>query len=119
MMDIHGFSKECDSDIDIGINNGLNINRREDLLETISKELAELGTITIDKKYKASFSTNISRYISEKEKSVACFQVEISNKIRNSIEKLPQLLDSMERAIEKVAIQIESEKPKEKIDEER
>lgn len=119
MMDIHGFSKECGSDIDIGINNGLNINGREDLLQTIREELAGLGNITVDKKYKASFSTNVSRYISEKEKNVACFQLEISNKIRNSIEKLPQLLDSMERAIEKVAIQIESEKPKEKIDEER
>ena len=119
MMDIHGFSKECGSDIDIGINNGLNINGREDLLQTINEELAKLGTITVDKKYKASFSTNVSRYISEKEKSVACFQLEISNNIRNSFEKLPQLLDSMERAIEKVAMQIDSEKIKEIKDEER
>ena len=75
MMDIHGFSKECGSDIDIGINNGLNINGREDLLQTIREELAGLGNITVDKKYKASFSTNVSRYISEKEKNVDCFQV--------------------------------------------
>ena len=119
MMDIHGFSKECGSDIDIGTNNGLNINDRDDLLETISKELTEVGTITVDKKYKASFSTNVSRYISEKEKNVACFQLEISNKLRNSIEKLPQLLYSMERTIEKVVVQIESKKTREIKDEER
>ena len=77
MIDIHGFSQEFDSDIDIGTNNGLNINEREDFLETIIgelKEIEELRIITIDKKYKASFSTNISRYISEKIKVLDVFK---------------------------------------------
>lgn len=120
MIDIHGFSQDLDSDIDIGTNNGLNINEREDFLETITgelNELEELRIITIDKKYRASFSTNISRYINEKEKSVACFQMEISKKLRTNYEKLPQLLASMERVINNLLIQIENGRTDEDIDE--
>ena len=95
LIDFHGCKNTYGFDFDIGTNNGENINDKENYLKIIKKSLEEIGIVTIDEKFKANREVVISNYISKKNK-IACFQIEISKKLRESHQELIQLLNQLE-----------------------
>lgn len=107
MIDIHGCSDTYNFDIDIGTNNGININGANNFLNTIHKKLAVVGHTVVDKFFKASKDTNICNYISKKA-GISCFQIELSTSLRKNPNKLLQLLDSFDMIIEELSEQIET-----------
>ena len=59
IFDIHGCSNKYPYDIDIGTNNGININKENNILQAICELLSPLGKIGIDENFKASQDTTI------------------------------------------------------------
>ena len=106
MLDIHGCAGDNPFDIDIGTNDGLNINGKSYFLDIIYKNLLPLGNIVIDNKFKASLDTNISNYISN-ESNLSCFQIEINANLRRNPQKLLHLIDCLEKTIKQLTRQIE------------
>lgn len=109
MFDIHGCGDNHLFDIDIGTNNGININGANNFLDTIYEKLAAIGHTVVDKEFRASQDTTICNYISKKT-DISCFQIELSTSLRKNPNKLLQLLDSFEMIIEELSKQIKSEK---------
>ncbi len=109
MLDIHGCRKGYGFDIDIGTDNGNNINRANNLLNIINMGLIKCGKVGIDTIFSASDSKTISNYINRKS-NIACFQIEISSIIRKDINRLMQLLDAFEEIIKNLEIEIEKMK---------
>lgn len=99
VIDIHGCSNYHNFDIDIGINNGLNINDKDELV-MLYEILSRIGKVTIDNKFRASNDNNISNYIHHKS-GISCFQLEINKKLR--FEKTGQLLRCLELIIDELS----------------
>ncbi len=105
MFDFHGCNDSHPFDIDIGTNNGININVADDFLNIIYKRLSTISSSTIDKKFKASQNTTVCNYISRKS-NISCFQIELCTSLRKNPDNLLQLLDSFEIIIEELSRQI-------------
>lgn len=95
LIDFHGCKDIYGFDFDIGTCYRENINNKENYLRVIEKSLEKIGIVTIDEKFKANREVVISNYISKKNK-IACFQIEISKKLRGSNQELIQLLNQLE-----------------------
>ena len=109
IIDIHGCNDNHTFDIDIGTNNGKNINKENNLLSIIYENLAILGNVVIDKEFKASQETTICNYINKKT-NTSCFQIELSTSLRKNPDKLLKLLNSFEKIIEELSKQFTLEK---------
>lgn len=94
LLDIHGCSDNHDFSIDIGTNNGANINNLSDI-DILLHYFKKLGKATVDNKFKASLSGNVSRYVHEKT-LIPCFQIEINSDLRfNKTEELINAFSSV------------------------
>lgn len=109
MIDIHGCKSDYGFDIDIGTDNGKNINMANNFLNIINNGLIKCGKVETDKIFSASDSSVISKYINRKS-NIACFQIEISSAIRKDMDRLIQLLDTFEEIIKNLEIEIEKMK---------
>ena len=101
LIDFHGCKDTYGFDFDIGTNNKNNINNKDNYLKLIQEELENVGIVTIDEKFKASKDEVISNYIS-KHKKVACFQIEISKRMRENNQTLVKVLNQFESLILKL-----------------
>lgn len=106
VIDIHGCRKDYDFDIDIGINNGKNINGTANSLSIIKNCVSRCGRVGVDRCFQASENTTICNYIHRKS-GIDCFQIEISSAIRKDFERLLILLESFEQVIRELTKEIE------------
>lgn len=107
LIDIHGCGDNHPFDIDIGTNNGININYNNSFLNIIYEQLSSIGKATIDHTFKASKDITVCNYIS-KNTNIPCFQIELSTSLRETL--LLQLLDRFKIVIDNLARQIELDK---------
>lgn len=112
IFDIHGCSDNDDFDIDIGTNNGININKTENFLNIINSGLEKVGRATVDKKFKASNEKTVSNYIHRKS-NIPCFQIELSASIRKNPDRLLVLLNEFGSIISELSQKIEQGKNQE------
>ena len=95
LIDFHGCKDTYGFDFDIGTSNKENINNKENYLKIIKTNLEKIGKVTIDERFRANREVVISNYISRNNK-IACFQIEISKKLRESNQELIKLLYQLE-----------------------
>ena len=98
-FDIHGCSNNHFFKIDIGTNNGLNINK--DILDLLIKYFNKLGKVTIDNNFKASRSSNISKYLHE-QTGISCYQIELCNELR--FNKINETIIAFNELIDEIKI---------------
>lgn len=106
VIDIHGCKSGYCFDIDIGTNNGDNVNNEERHLGILKRRLSQVGETTIDRVFKASGDVVISNYI-HKKSNVPCFQIEISSEIRKNSDRLLKMLNQFEIIIKELSREIE------------
>ena len=106
VIDIHGCASGHSFDIDIGTNDGVNINKNKNLLNIINQGLLMVGKISVDRKFKASGGTTISNYI-HKNSNIPCFQIEITSEIRRSPDRLLKMLNQFEIIIKELSAEIQ------------
>lgn len=93
LLDIHGCDDHHDFSIDIGTNDGKNVD--EKIINMILDKLKVFNHVVVDKKFKAKRDGNISRYIHERT-GIPCVQIEISQDIRfNQTELLINCLEDI------------------------
>ncbi len=95
LIDFHGCKDTYGFDFDIGTNNKKNINNMDDYLKIIQNGLGKIGIVTIDNHFKATKEEVICNYVSRHSK-IACFQIEISKKIRLNKQSMINLLQQLE-----------------------
>lgn len=83
-LDIHGMSSKRAQDICISINDGNNINHRQDILEHVIAIFKNDGfaNVTIDTPFSATRKSCVSTYI-HNECNIIAFQIEINYKYRS------------------------------------
>lgn len=84
LIDLHGAKNRDEFNIDVGTNNGINLNGKLELPKLLIKSLEENGVKNIKQDYlfKASKHYNVSKTIAERTK-IPCMQVEIALKYRD------------------------------------
>lgn len=97
-FDIHGCSNKHGFDIEIGTNNGKNI-QNEEILDIILKGFSKFKHIAIDEKFIASHGSNISHFVHEMT-NIPCIQIELSEHVR--FNETEQMLDSFEKIIDDI-----------------
>lgn len=101
LIDIHGCTDQHGFDIELGTNNGENINQNTDYLEILKSEFSKIGKVAIDEKFKAKRNTIVSNF-TNKNSGIPCVQIEISRKFRRDDNNLIELLHIFENLIRKL-----------------
>lgn len=109
LIDIHGCSNKHEFDIELGTNNGKNINQNTELLEILNNEFSKISKVSIDEKFRASKSTTVSNYINTRS-GIPCIQMEISSALRKEKNSLIKLLSAFEYIIESIKIQTKGDR---------
>lgn len=112
MIEMHGCADNQVFDIDIGTNNGINIQRNQELMGIIYEQLVLVGRTRIDHVYSAAKDTTVCNYIS-KRTEIPCFQIEVSTSLRKTPDKLLQLLNSLETIIHNIERRMEANRENE------
>ena len=97
LLDIHACSDEHGFDINIGTNDGKNINN-DNFLEIIKTEFEKIGKVEVDKMFKASGENTVCNYV-HRNAEISCFQIEISASLRWKIRNLLKVENSLEKII--------------------
>ena len=97
-FDIHGCSNKHGFDIEIGTNNGENI-QNEEILDITLDGFNKFKNVAVDKKFVASRGSNISRFVHEMT-NIPCIQIELSERAR--FNETGQMLDSFEKIIDDI-----------------
>ena len=97
MFDIHGCNDGHDFEIEIGTNNGENLNRK-DRAEIAENILSETGIVFVDSIFKASSPETVSCYV-HKNTDIDCFQIEICHAVRDDPERLLHFIDTFMKLI--------------------
>lgn len=102
LIDIHGARNENDFDIDIGTDNGINVQNNAELINVLKNCLKSHGIENIkeNEKFKASSPHTISKYISETT-NIPCIQLEVAGRYRyiENIEGIEKLLNALSEFI--------------------
>lgn len=109
IIDIHGCCDDYPFDIDIGTNDGMNINNNTSFLNVIREQFSAICETRIDCMFKASNKATVCNYVS-RATNIPCFQIELSTLIRRT--KTIQLLDSLTVIIANLQKQIQAEEVK-------
>lgn len=107
VIDVHACKNGYGFDVDIGTNNGKNIQSGKQYLTVLEREFSKIGKVTVDERFKASGEAIISRYVHERS-NIPCFQLEICAELRRS--KLMELLEVFEMSIENLRKEIRKER---------
>lgn len=98
LIDIHGARNENDFDIDIGTDNGINVQNNAELIKALKNSLQSYGIENVkeNEKFKASSPHTISKYISETT-NIPCIQLEVAGRYRHieNIEGIEKLLNAL------------------------
>ncbi len=101
LIDVHGCKDNHGFDLEIGTNNGENINYNTNYLEILKTEFSKIGKVVIDEKFKSSKPTTVSSFIN-KNSGIPCIQIEIASNLRNRESGLIKLLEVFENVIQKI-----------------
>lgn len=105
LIDIHGAKNENKFDIEIGTNDGENIENKGYIVKELKEILLKQGikNIVENVKFKASSMHTISKYIHEKTK-IPCIQLEITGRYRyiENIDGIEKLINGIEQFIKKI-----------------
>ena len=95
LLDIHACSDEHGFDINIGTNDGKNINN-DNFLEIIKNEFEKIGKVEVDKMFKASGENTVCNYV-HRNAGISCFQIEISASLRWKTKDLLKVIDVLKK----------------------
>lgn len=101
VIDVHACSDEHGFDVDIGTNDGENINCSA-FLDIIKDEFEKIGTTEVNNLFKAARNTTVCNYV-HRMSGVSCFQVEISARLRWKPESLLRVVDVMENVVKRIS----------------
>lgn len=105
LIDFHGAKNENNFDVEIGTDNGININHNYEIINCLKECLKESGIqdIRVDEKFRASTRHTICKYIFEST-NIACIQLEITGKYRHieNISGVEKLIESLAKFINKI-----------------
>ena len=102
LIDLHGAKNREEFNVDIGTNNGINLNGKLELPKLLIKSLERNGVENIKQDYlfRASKHYNVSKTIAERTK-IPCMQVEIALKYRdlNNFENVEKVINGLQEFI--------------------
>ena len=100
LLDIHACSNEHGFDVNIGTNDGKNIND-DNFLEIIKNKFEKIGTVEVDKMFKASGENTVCNYV-HRSTGISCFQIEIAASLRWKMKDLLKVIDELQKIIESI-----------------
>lgn len=101
LIDVHGAKDTYPFHIDIGTNDGINIQYDKKITEIFLSSKNPNITVLIDDRFKAGKNGNISKYVSERT-NIPCIQIEICKSLRETNERLLESLIYLENCINQI-----------------